>query len=373
MFVPLWDSTARDEDLSALDPGVPDDLDRRPDVAVVGGGVLGLAIAAMCVRAGVPSVVVLERGRVAGGPSGHAAGVLAPEPHAWEDPPALVELGRRSLRLTRQLDADWDGALGIREIDCLLLDPPSDPSIPFEAPVEVLDEDGLREREPVVQGAREALLIAGQAHVDPLRFAAGFTRHAGTVATGVEVGERKVANGKVVALTTTIGDLQPGKVVFATGVPPRPEVSVPHRLVKGHLAATDPVAFRLNSQVMVPHGGALPLPDGRMLTGGTLDEGDDSPAVRARVVQEMRRGLDHVIPAAASVPFSHVWCCFRPAAPDRLPIIDKVPEAENAWFTSGHYRTGLLMAAATAEALTHWIVTDDQPAYAAPFGLSRFT
>jgi glycine/D-amino acid oxidase-like deaminating enzyme len=141
-----------------------------------------------------------------------------------------------------------------------------------------------------------------------------------------------------VALTTTIGDIQPGSVVFATGDAPRPEVSVPHEWVKGHLAATEPVAFRLNSQVMIPQGGALPLADGRLLTGGTLDVGDDSPAVRPEVIQDMRRGLDDVIPAAATVPFSHVWCCFRPATPDRLPIIDEVPEIENAWFTSGHYR-----------------------------------
>jgi glycine/D-amino acid oxidase-like deaminating enzyme len=303
----VWDSTAHDEDLSALDPGVPDDLDRRPDIAVVGGGVIGLAVAAMCVGAGARSVVVLERGRLAGGPSGRAAGVLAPEPHVWEDPPALVELGRRSLRLTRQLDVEWDGAFGLRDLDCLLLGPLASPSMRFEAPVEVLDENGLRQREPAVAEVSDALAIGRQAHVHPVRFAAGLSRHAGTVATGVEVGQRKVARGKVVALRTTIGDLHPGVVVFATGVAPSPEVSVPHLLVKGHLATTDPVAFRLNSQVMVPHGEALPLADGRLLTGGTIDEGDNSPAVRPQVIREMRRGLDLVIPAAASVRFSHVW------------------------------------------------------------------
>src|SRR5205807_3788063 len=42
--------------------------------------------------------------------------------------------------------------------------------------------------------------------------------------------------------------------------------------------------------------------------------------------------------------------------PDRLPIVDRVPDIANAWFTSGHYRTGLLMAVATGEALARWIM-----------------
>src|SRR2546422_577340 len=110
---PVWDDTIAAEAVVALDPGIPSDLDRTPDVLVVGGGCVGLATAALCRRAGLGGVVVLERGRLAGGPSGGGAGVLAPEPHAWTDPPALVELGRSSLALTRVLDAEWEGALGV--------------------------------------------------------------------------------------------------------------------------------------------------------------------------------------------------------------------------------------------------------------------
>jgi glycine/D-amino acid oxidase-like deaminating enzyme len=369
---PVWDSTVGDDELSVLAPGVPDGLDRTPDVAVVGAGVLGLAIAAMCVRAGAESVVVLERGRLAGGASGRNAGVLAPEPHVWTDPPALVELGRRSLRLTRVLDAEWDGALGLQELDCLLVGAGADAPMPWEAPVEVLDEAAVRDRVPAVSGVSAALLIAGQARVHPLRFAAGLAGQAGTVATGADVIGHKIRHNNVLALTTTIGEFHPGVVVFATGVAPRTEVAVAHHFVKGHLATTEPVSFRLGCQVVTPLGGALQLADGRLLTGGTLDEGDDSPGVRPDVVQELRRGLDRVIPMAAAVPFSHAWCGFRPATPDRLPIIDRVPTLDNAWFTSGHYRTGVLMAVATGEALAHWIIIGERPPHAAPFALSRF-
>ena len=370
--MPVWDATAV-EKLSYLSPGIPVDLDRRPDVAVVGGGVLGLAIGVMCVRAGIRSVSILETGRLAGGPSGRAGGVLAPEPHVWTDPRALVELGRRSLRLARELDAEWDGTLDLSDLDCLLVGKDgSDAPMPFDAPVDVLGEHEVHEREPALAGVDKALLIRRQARVNPVHFAAGLAARAGTVATGVEVGERSVRAGRVTTLATTAGAIHPGTVVFATGVAPRPEVAVPHHLVKGHLAATEPVPFGLESRVVTPQGGVLPLGDGRLLTGGTLDEGDRSPVVRPEVIRQLKRRLEEVIPEAASVRFSHAWCCFRPATPDRLPLIDRVPDLENAWFTSGHYRTGLLLALATADALVQWIITGSQPEHVAPFGLARF-
>jgi glycine/D-amino acid oxidase-like deaminating enzyme len=292
----------------------------------------------------------------------------------WTDPPALVNLGRRSLRLTRALNAEWDGVLGLQDLDCLFIGAGTmEAPMPWDVQVEFLDEQGVREREPALAGVTEALLITRQARVDPLRFAAGLAHHAGTVATGVHVTGRKVQRSRVTTLTTTIGELHPGIVVFATGVAPRPDVDVPHHHVKGHLATTEPVAFRLSAQIGAPGGGALQLADGRLLTGGTLDEGDECPIVRPDVVQELRRGLDDLIPMVASVPFSHAWCGFRPAVPDRLPIIDRVPALENAWFTSGHYRTGVTMAVATAEALAQWIATGERPHHVLPFALARFT
>jgi len=360
--------------LKRLDPGIPVDLDRRPDVAVIGDGSLGLAIAVACRRARLGRVVVLERARLAAGATGASAGVLAPEPHVWSDPPALVVFGRESLRLTRALDAEWSGALRLRNLDCLIVGAQIDnASIPIEAPVEALRGDALREREPAVAGIEEALLVRDQACVNPVRFAAVLAGHAGTVVTGIEVGEVRLAGDRIVGLATSAGEVQPGAVVYAMGIAPLPYVTVPHRLVKGHLVATEPVHLRLHSQVVTPLGGALQLEDGRLLAGGTLDEGDDSPTVRAEIVEAIRRGLHRVLPAAAAVPLSHAWCGFRPAAPDRLPIIDRVPGLTNAWFTSGHYRTGILLAAATGASVAEWIASGKRPTNLSAFGLARFS
>src|SRR5205809_7788685 len=95
----VWPDTVEPGIRAALDPGVPADLDRTPDVLVVGGGVMGLATAAACIQANLGRVVLLERDRLAAGASGGAAAALSPTAHVWTEPPELVALGERSVEL----------------------------------------------------------------------------------------------------------------------------------------------------------------------------------------------------------------------------------------------------------------------------------
>ena len=57
----------------------------RPDVLVVGGGIVGVATAAACHQAGAGSVLLIEAGRLGSGATGGAAGLLLPEAHAGSD------------------------------------------------------------------------------------------------------------------------------------------------------------------------------------------------------------------------------------------------------------------------------------------------
>ncbi|MBV9465074.1 MAG: FAD-dependent oxidoreductase, partial [Solirubrobacterales bacterium] len=67
------------------------------DVAVIGGGVIGLAVAWRARQRGF-TVTVLERGELGGGTSRVAAGMLAPIAEADPSEAALLELGLASLR-----------------------------------------------------------------------------------------------------------------------------------------------------------------------------------------------------------------------------------------------------------------------------------
>jgi glycine oxidase len=369
----VWASTVEAADRAALDPGVPADLDRHPDVLVVGGGVIGLATAVFCRRVGISRVLVIEAGRLAAAASGGAGGALAPELHQLSDPPAFVALARTSLALHRQLDQDWDRALGLEQISGLLLLPEGPPAGLRPWPgVELLDSGRVAELVPELVPMPAGLLAHDQARVHPLRLAAALARRAGSVATGVAMTGLEVAGGRIVRVRTTAGDLHSGVVVFATGLAPEPWVRLPQRLVKGHLVATEPVGFRLRCGVHTPGLGVGSMADGGLLAGGTRDEGDHSPRVHPEVIQDIRRRVAELLPAAGQVRVRYQWCCFRPATADGQPVIDQVPGLDNAWVSAGHDGDGLLMAPATGQALATWITTGRQPQQVATLGLSRF-
>jgi hypothetical protein len=168
-WAPLWAATLDPADRGALDPGIPNDLDRHPDVLVVGGGVMGLATALFCREAGLGRVLVIEADRLASAASGGAGGVLAPDLHQLTDPPAFVDLARSSLALYRQLAQEWDeddrllwGAPG------LLLFPEGPPSGLRSWPqVELLGTDQVAELVPDLVSVPAALLAREQARLHP--------------------------------------------------------------------------------------------------------------------------------------------------------------------------------------------------------------
>ena len=96
----VWEEGLSAAERAALGPGVPAELNRRPDVLVVGGGVIGLATAVACRLAGLGSVVVVERAeRLASAASGGNGGAIAPDMHALTDSAEFVAFGRASLAL----------------------------------------------------------------------------------------------------------------------------------------------------------------------------------------------------------------------------------------------------------------------------------
>jgi glycine/D-amino acid oxidase-like deaminating enzyme len=336
----LWPDQLSAAELAVLNPGVPgqDQIERRPDLLVVGGGILGLATAVAWTRAGLGSVVVVERDHLGAGASGGAAGLLIPEAHVHVDAPELVNLGRISLVAWQDLERTWPGGVGLMDLDWL-------------------EPDGRH---------------YPQGRVNPLRAIARMAAGLACVATGIEVTAVSTGGGRVQSVQTTAGEFHPGTVVFATGTPPRVdglELHLPWHEVKGHMLASEPTKLSLPDSVS---GQATSIDEGRILIGGTLDHGDDERVVRPEVIASMWAEFESAWPAAHGIRISHQWACFRPAHPDLLPVIDQIPSLSNAWLTSGHYKTGIMMAPATGRALADWISTGRRPAEVAAMGVDRF-
>jgi glycine oxidase len=318
--------------------------------------------------------LLIEAGRLGSGATGGAAGLLTPEIHEWSDPEPFVELARTSLELWGELEQTWPDGVGLIELDWIGLAPDPDGFAPHQRPaVEWLDHDRVADLVPGLARPMAGALIRRQARVNPLRSLARLATVLPAVATGTAAMSVTTQGGRVTKVTTTAGDIHPGAVVFATGMPPIIDglpLDLPASRVKGHLLVTEPSPVRLPGTVAPV---ATQLDDGRLLVGGTFDMGDETPAVRQDVIDSILEALYATLPVVRGLPAAYQWCCFRPRHPDGRPVIDKVPGLDNAWLTSGHFRTGILMAPVTAVTLTRWISAGDPPAEAAAWSIDRFT
>ncbi len=345
----------------------------RPDILVVGGGIVGVATAAACQQAGIGSVLLIESGRLGAGATGGAAGLLTPEIHEWSDPEPFVDLARTSLERWGELERSWPGGVGLVELDWLGLAPDPDDLAPHQRPaVEWLDSEQVANLVPGLARPMAGALIRAQARVNPLRSLVRLASVVPHISTGTPAVSVTIRAGRIVSVTTTAGQISPGAVVFATGMPPVLDglpLHLPASQVKGHLLATEPTAMRLPGTVAPV---ATQLEDGRLLVGGTFDVGDETPKLRAEVIEGILEGLYAALPPLRGLRAAYEWFCFRPRHPDGRPVIDRVPGLDNAWLTSGHFRTGILMAPITAEILTGWIADGQPPREAAAWSAGRF-
>jgi glycine/D-amino acid oxidase-like deaminating enzyme len=350
-----------------------DVIGSRPDVLVVGGGILGVSTAAACVAAGLGSVLLIETGRLGAGATGGATGLLIPEPHQWSDPEPFVDLERASLERWRDLEGSLPGGLGLVELDWLGLAPHEGGFAAHQPPaVEWLNPGQVAELIPGLARPMEGALIRRQARVNPLRAVARLAQALPAVATGVAATSVTIIGDRITAVGTSAGEISAGAVVFATGRPPVLDglpIDIPSDRVKGHLLVTEPTDVRLPG-IVAPIG--TQIENGQLLAGGTFDLGDETPAIQPDVIEAIVDGLAATIPALSGVGVSYQWCCFRPRHPDRRPVIDRVPGLANAWLTSGHFRTGILNAPVTAEVLTRWIQAGEPPVEAHTWSATRF-
>jgi len=345
----------------------------RPDVLVVGGGILGVCIAAACAEADLGSVLLIETGRLGAGATGGATGLLIPEPHQWSDPEPFVDLERASLERWRDLEKSTPGGVGLVELDWIGLAPHDSGYAPHQPrDVEWLNPGQVEELIPGLARPMEGALVRRQARLNPLRAVARLAAHLPAVATGIAATSVEISDDRIVRVGTSAGDVVPGAVVFATGRPPVLDglpLHIPSDRVKGHLLVTEPTDVALPG-IVAPL--ATPIENGQLLAGGTFDLGDESPAVQPGVIESIMDGLASVLPSLRGVGVAYQWCCFRPRHPDRRPVIDKVPGLSNAWLTSGHFRTGILNAPATAALVSRWIAAGEPPVEAGTWSATRF-
>ncbi len=369
-----------------------------PDVAVIGAGAIGIAVAWRCAQRGL-SVTVVDPQPDRG--AWHtAAGMLAPITELEYTETPLLRLNLDSLArypdFTAELQQEsgretgyrgegtveiaWDGAdlAALRDLhafigslglsSCLLTGREVralEPSLAAGLPGGLLAEDE-HQVDPRRQYAALALAAARRG-VDIVASQAGLVVD-GARATGV-----RLADG------TFLGS---GHVVLAAGawsarvpgVPPH--FRAPVRPVKGQtLSLSLPGPARLTRVVRGKVKGnaiyLVPRDNGQTVVGASVEEAGFDRHPRAGAVYELLRDAQSVVPELGEAALDEINTGLRPGSPDNAPIVG-ASGLDGLVLATGHYRNGILLTPVTADAVADLVTTGSVPNIMAPFAPGRF-
>ena len=170
---------------------------------------------------------------------------------------------------------------------------------------------------------------------------------------GVEVTAIQQQQGRVTKLRSTIGDLQAGHYVLATGAWSQSLIPVPVQPRKGQMLA---VKVPRNGQAGLPLQRVLygeevyivPRQHGQVVIGATSENVGFTPDNTLAGLQELINAAVRLYPALKDLSMQECWWGFRPATPDELPILgDSL--CDNLTLATGHYRNGILLTPITAQ------------------------
>ena len=382
-------------------------MERSTTVLILGGGLMGLAIAHQLARRGLAVTVLSRRRSEAAGFV--AAGMLAPHAEGLEG--ALLGLGQASLERipawVAGIEADSGLTCGLRPCGIV---------VPFTSAAErdayptaawgtPLDRGQLeREVEGIGPAWRAGLLFGQDGQIDNRRRLMRALERA-----CVHRGVRFEEGCEVLELLSASGGVAPGRSVpISGGLPAQPDMpadamdaaaadlltpaptdpsgqsrlagvrlrradgdeltlscsravlccgawsaallpQLPVYPVKGQMLSLQGPIGALRRVVFGPGTYLVPRDDGLLVVGATSEpEAAFGDGLTPTGQRQLQAGLAALLPQAAGWPPMERWWGFRPCTPDEGPLLGESP-VPGLWLATGHHRNGVLLAAITSE------------------------
>jgi glycine oxidase len=367
------------------------------DAAIVGGGVIGCAIAWRLGQAGL-RVVVIERGEVGREASWAAGGMLAPLAEA-DQADAFFTLAVAS----RAMYADW--ASELRAVTGIDIEYRTEGTLYLALTDEDEEElerrwrwqhaaglnikkfaaDSVRELEPLLTPKlRWALHFPDDHQVDNRRLMVALetaARKAGvefwtqTEATGFEI-----AGAQIIGLQTTRGAVKTNVVILAAGswsslLSINPDTARPDfwvEPVRGQMIALAMPTPSLQHIVYAAHGYLIPRLSGQIITGSTTEKAGYDKRVTAGGMASILTHALEIAPGLSAQAVLETWAGLRPKTKDDWPILGSDARIRGLVYASGHYRNGILLTPITAQAISELVQRGESSIDLSPFGLARF-
>ena len=366
-----------------------------PDVAIVGGGIIGCSLAYELARNGL-KVMVFERGAVGREASGAAAGIISP-PSSTDNPRVKAELTADSIlaypTFIERIEASTGSRTGfhLRGELTVALDESEVPELQLLADwqeglgfhVDWLDGSACRDLEPVLpESVLGGVLVREAASV----FTYDLTRVTAEAAvrSGARIVEHtpvvgvSVDRGRAVGVRLPDGFVPAGQVVLAAGAWTAQLAGdighdVPTFPSKGQMLAIAGAPL-MPYRIIGRYGGGhlVPRTDGTVAVGATKERVGFDKRVVASNTQWCLDLATELAPSLLQGEITSMWTGLRPGSADDQPIMGRVPDVDGLWVATGHYQTGIQMAVITADLMASSILVGSPDPRLEAFRLSRF-
>lgn len=359
------------------------------NTAVVGGGVIGLAIALECLQNGIETTIIRpdEGDKRA---SWSAAGMLAPVAEATFGEDVVLKFNLASHAAYR----DWTGRIeaqsgrpaGLEERGTLILARDSDDLAAISRLHEFICELGLdaeridarkaRELEPALSARlRGGVWIERDHHVDPRLLLNAL--ELAVRQSGGQFLEMRADQVSAQTVRSSDGSLREyDEVVVAAGaetgllmresgfeMPIEPVKGQSIRLLREPSALCPSMVLRGLEAYIVPRA------NGEIVIGASSEDKGWDTRPTAGVIRDLLEHAAELVPGLDECEIDQLCVALRPASPDRRPVIGRL--IDGPCVAAGHYRHGILMAPATAQAVVSILTTGAPTDVAQPFAPGR--
>jgi len=343
------------------------------DVIIVGGGVIGLAIARELHMRGIGNISVLDKGAPGREASWAAAGILAPQVEA-DEADHFFRLCYESNRIYRafadelfdetgvDIELDQTGTLfvGFDDEDTAEIERRLAWQTAAGLAVKHLDAGETREIEPALSSRiHGGLFFPHDGQVENRKLVEALMRYASlnriNILESADGQSVVLNNGAAAGVTTSTETFSADIVILAAGAWTAAikigatVLPVEVKPIRGQMISYRPESPICRHVVYSRRGYLVPRADGRLLVGATAEDVGFDKSMTEAGINDLKAAGAEMAPTLARLNIDDNWAGLRPYAPGGRPVIGRVPSIDDLFAAVGHFRNGILLTPITAK------------------------
>lgn len=357
-------------------------MKRSADCVIIGGGVIGCAVAYYLAAGGMDDVVLLESKSLSSGATGRCGGGIRQQ---WSTE-ANTRLAMESVRTFRSLESELEADVEFAQGGYLVLGYTQDDVAQFERnvamqrrlglDVETLSAEEVNDkvvRELNTSGVRLATYCPSDASANPFLVTQAYADAARRLGVSIELFTRATRvtarGGRIEGVQTPRGTVSTPRVVNAAGshsllLARTVGIELPIEPSRREILVTEPLDRFFDPMIIsfsfgiyfrqVRHGSVI---------GGFADPGEPAgfnETSSLTFLTTMSRKLAHLMPALGRAKVVRQWAGLYDVTPDAQPILGPVDEIEGFYQANGFSGHGFMIAPAAAKVLAQ-VVRGEEP------------